>query len=76
MAPLPHRRKNPLLRQISQQVGDYAISVSPNLPQGAPNRRLVVTNLPAEGGEMMLKMLFQQYSGLKEVCIVENSDRS
>ncbi|XP_037065270.1 U2 small nuclear ribonucleoprotein B''-like [Peromyscus leucopus] len=43
---------------------------NPQVPDYPPNYILFLNNLPEETNEMMLSMLFNQFPGFKEVCLV------
>ncbi|XP_065191845.1 U2 small nuclear ribonucleoprotein B''-like [Sycon ciliatum] len=58
-------------QQQQQQVAAPAQQVAPAQPAvELPNKILFITQLPEEANEMMVKMLFQQYPGFKEVRLV------
>ncbi|XP_035298764.1 U2 small nuclear ribonucleoprotein B''-like isoform X2 [Cricetulus griseus] len=43
---------------------------NPQVPDYPPNYILFLNNLPEETNEMMLSMLFNQFPGFKEVCLI------
>jgi RNA recognition motif-containing protein len=52
--------------------GHAPMQTAPSQPSGkeGPNKILFVTNLPEETNEMMLRVLFQQFPGFREVRLV------
>jgi len=67
----PQQQQQQPQQQQQSPAPQHPLSLPPYQEQPAPpNRILFVENLPAECNQMMLSMLFQQYSGFQEARLV------
>ncbi|KAM7335246.1 hypothetical protein ACRRTK_005723 [Alexandromys fortis] len=60
----------PLGAMPPQQLMPGQVPPAQPLSENPPNHILFLTNLPEETNELMLSMLFNQFPGFKEVCLV------